>query len=125
MPVATVSSPGAQGVGQQFVTTPVPIHWWTEFQSDKLTALVEQTLSASPTLDAAQATLRQTRYSLAASSGNTQLPQVSAKLGAQRQGTNTAAAGMPGGERSYSLYSATVALGYDLDLAGGERGHDK
>lgn len=121
MPVATVSSPGAQGAGQQFVTAPVPIHWWTEFQSDKLTALIEQAFAASPTLAAAQATLRQAQHSLAASTGNTQLPQINAKLGAQRQGTNTAAAGMPGGERSYGLYSASVALSYDLDLAGGNR----
>lgn len=121
MPIATVSSPGAQGASQQFVATPVPIHWWTEFQSGKLTTLVEQALAASPTLAAAQATLRQAQHSLAASTGNMQLPQINAKLGAQRQGTNTAAAGMPGGERSYSLYSATVALSYDLDLAGGNR----
>jgi len=121
MPAETVSSQGAQGAGQQFVTAPVPIHWWTEFQSDKLTALVERALAASPTLAAAQATLRQAQYSLAATTGNTQLPQMNAKLGAQRQGTNTAAAGVPGGERTYSLYSATVALSYDLDLAGGNR----
>lgn len=121
MPAATVSSPGAQGASQQFVTAPVPIHWWTEFQSAKLTALVERAFAASPTLAAAQATLQQAQHSLAATAGNTQLPQISAKLGAQRQGTNAAAAGVPGGERSYSLYSATVALSYDLDLAGGNR----
>lgn len=121
MPVTTVSSPGALGAGQQFVAVPVPIRWWTEFESDKLTALIEQAFAASPTLAAAQATLRQAQHSLAASTGNTQLPQVNAKLGAQRQGTNTAAAGVPGGERSYGLYSATVALSYDLDLAGGNR----
>ena len=121
LPGATVSSPGTHGAGQQFVAAPVPIQWWTEFESDKLTTLIEQAFAASPTLAAAQATLRQAQHSLAASSGNTQLPQVSAKLGAQRQGTNTAAAGMPGGERSYGLYSATVALSYDLDLAGGNR----
>ncbi len=121
MHAATVSSPGAQGASQQFVTAPVPIHWWTEFQSTKLTALVERAFAASPTLAAAQATLQQAQHSLAATAGNTQLPQISTKLGAQRQGTNAAAAGAPGGERSYSLYSATAALSYDLDLAGGNR----
>ena len=46
---------------------------------------------------------------------------MNAKLGGQRQGTNSAAAGVPGGERSYGFYSATVALSYDLDLAGGNK----
>ena len=75
----------------------------------------------SPTLAAVQATLRQAQHSFEATAGATQLPQVNAKLGGQRQGTNSAAAGVPGGERSYGFYSATVALSYDLDLAGGNK----
>lgn len=121
MPDVTVASLGRLGTSQTFVEAPVPNHWWTEFQSDKLTSLVELAHANSPTLAAAQATLRQAQHSLEASAGATQLPQVNAKLGSQRLGTNTAAAGLPGGERSYGLYSATVAIIYDLDLAGGNR----
>ena len=121
LPQSTVSSPGPLGASQRFVQARAPNHWWTEFQSDKLTALVERAQANSPTLAAAQATLRQARYSLEASAGATQLPQVHAKAGAQRMATNTAAAGMPGGERTYGLYSASVAISYDLDLAGGNR----
>ncbi|MDP2367219.1 TolC family protein, partial [Rhodoferax sp.] len=118
---ATVASPGMHGTQQQFLTAPVPIAWWKELHSDKLTLLVEQAFVASPTLAAAQATLRQAEHSRAALSGSTQLPQANAKLGGQRQGSNSAAAGLPDGERSYGLYSATVAVSYDLDLAGGNR----
>lgn len=117
----TVVSPGMHGAQQQFLPTPVPIAWWKELHSDKLTLLVEQAFVASPTLAAAQATLRQAEHSRAALSGSTQLPQASAKLGGQRQGTNSAGAGLPDGERTYGLYSATVAVSYDLDLAGGNR----
>lgn len=121
MPNATVASAGALGTSQTFVIAPVPEQWWTAFGSDKLTSLIALAHANSPTLAAAQATLRQAQYSFEASSGATQLPQANAKLGNQRIGSNTAAAGMPGGERSYSLYSASVAISYDLDLAGGNR----
>ncbi|MDI1246801.1 MAG: efflux transporter outer membrane subunit [Rhodoferax sp.] len=117
----TVTSPGQHGIQQQFITATVPIEWWKELHSEKLTRLIDQALAASPTLMAAKATLRQAEQSYAATSGSTQLPQVNAKLGDQRQGTNTAAAGMPDGERTYNLYSATIAVSYDLDLAGGNQ----
>lgn len=121
VPGQTVASPGRLGASQKFVDARVPNQWWTEFQSQKLTSLIERAHASSPTLAAVQATLRQAQYSFEATAGTTQVPQVSAKLGGQRIGANTAAAGMPGGERSYGLYSATVALSYDLDLAGGNK----
>ncbi len=121
VPGETVASPGRLGASQKFVEALVPNQWWTEFQSPKLTALIAQAHASSPTLEAVQATLRQAQHSFEATAGATQLPQVNAKLGAQRLGTNTAAAGVPAGERSYGLYSATVALSYDLDLAGGNK----
>lgn len=121
MPDATAASAGALGASQTFVVAAVPEQWWNAFGSDKLTSLITLAHANSPTLAAAQATLRQAEQSFEASAGATQLPQVSAKLGAQRQGTNTAAAGMPGGERSHGLYSATMAISYDLDLAAGNR----
>jgi len=120
-PVTTAASPEVHGGQQQFMTAPVPTQWWKELHSDKLTRLIDQALVASPTLTAAQATMRQAEQSYAGLSGSTQLPQANAKLGGQRQGTNTATAGLPEGERTYSLYSASVAVSYDLDLAGGNR----
>lgn len=86
LPAVTVASPGIHGIRQQFVTAAVPIECWKELHSHKLTRLIDQALVTSPTLAAAQATLRQAQQSWAASSGSIQLPQVNAKLGGQRQG---------------------------------------
>lgn len=120
-PVRTAASPVIHGGAQQFANAPVPGEWWMELQSEKLNRLIAQALVASPSLAAAQATLQQARHIYAASSGATELPQVNAKLGTQRIGTNNAAAGLTDGERTYDLYNATVAVSYDLDLAGGNR----
>jgi NodT family efflux transporter outer membrane factor (OMF) lipoprotein len=122
-PVAeqTAASRGILGNEQRLVTAQVPAGWWKELDSAKLNSLIELAFKASPTLSAAQATLRQAKQNYAALSGSTELPQVNAKLGAQRQGTNSAAMGLPGGERTSNLYNASVAVSYDLDLAGGSR----
>jgi len=116
-----VASPGILGNVQRLVTGQVPAGWWKELNSAKLNSSIELAFKASPTLSAAQATLRQAKQNYAAQSGSTELPQVNAKLGAQRQGTNSAAMGLPGGERTSNLYNASVAVSYDLDLAGGSR----
>lgn len=122
-PVAeqTVASPGILGNEQRLVTAQVPVGWWKELNSAKLNSSIELAFKASPTLSAAQATLRQAKQNYAAQSGSTELPQVNANLGAQRQGTNSAAMGLSGGERTSNLYNASVAVSYDLDLAGGSR----
>lgn len=112
----------ALGSAQQFVAgQAVPSAWWQSFYSDKLDALVEQALSASPSLAAAQATLRQAQQTYAAQAGSTRYPVVSAKLGAQKQKTNNSGIGMAGGERIYELYNAGVNVTYNLDLFGGNK----
>ncbi len=112
----------ALGSSQQFVAgQAVPSAWWQSFHSDKLNALVEQALTASPSLAAAQATLRQAQQTYAAQAGSTRYPVVSAKLGAQRQKTNNSGIGMAGGERIYELYNAGVNVTYNLDLFGGNK----
>jgi NodT family efflux transporter outer membrane factor (OMF) lipoprotein len=122
LPAQTVAAPTALGGEQRFVEgAPVAAQWWRQFGSAKLDALIEAALRASPTLEAAQATLRQARHNYEAKAGATQYPQANANLGAQRQGVNNAAAGLPGGERTYNLVNASVAVSYDLDLAGGNR----
>ena len=122
LPAQTVAAPTTLGGTQRFVAgASVSAEWWRQFGSAKLDALVEAALRASPTLEAAQATLRQARQNYEAKAGTTQYPQANANLGAQRQGVNNAAAGLPGGERTYNLFNTGVAVSYDLDLAGGNR----
>jgi NodT family efflux transporter outer membrane factor (OMF) lipoprotein len=121
--VKTTATPDvAFGSAQQFVAgQAVPSAWWESFHSAKLNALVEQALTASPSLAAAQATLRQAQQLYAAQSGSTRVPVVSAKLGAQRQKSNNSAIGMEGGERIYDLYNAGVNVTYTFDLFGGNK----
>lgn len=122
LPAQTVAAPTELGGAQRFVAgAPVTAQWWRQLGSARLDALVEAALRASPTLEAAQATLRQARQNYEAKAGETRYPQANANLGAQRQGVNNAAAGLPGGERTYNLFNTSVAVSYDLDLAGGNR----
>jgi NodT family efflux transporter outer membrane factor (OMF) lipoprotein len=121
LPSTIAASPGPLGNGQRIINTDTPAAWWREIGSTKLNGLIEQALGASPTLAAAQATLRQAEQSHAALAGSTELPQVNASLGGQRQGINAAGMGLPGGERTFNLYQASVGVSHDLDLSGGNR----
>jgi NodT family efflux transporter outer membrane factor (OMF) lipoprotein len=122
LPARTASAPGELGGAQHFVSDhAVAADWWKQFASPKLDALIARSLERSPTLAAAQATLRQARETYAAQSGSTLYPQVSATLGAQTLQNNSAAMGLPGGERRYDLYNAGVGVSYAFDLSGGNR----
>lgn len=122
LPMQTATAPGSFGGAQHFVIgKDVPVNWWQNFGSTKLDALIDQALSASPTLDAARTTLIQAQQTYAAQSGSLLYPQVNAKLGAQRQKFNSSLFGQPGGSRIFDLYNAGVTVSYNLDLFGGNR----
>lgn len=66
----TASTDSAQGEAQHFISTKdIPFDWWTLFQSPKLNALIERTLKASPSIEAAQAALRQAHENVVAQRG--------------------------------------------------------
>lgn len=122
LPAQTLSAPGEMGSAQHFATQmPIGATWWRQFGSSKLNILIEQALRSSPTLEAAEATLRQAEQTYAAQSGATRYPQAAAQLGAQRQTLSPAAQGLPGAERTFNLYNASVGVSYNLDLSGGNR----
>ncbi|MES1999866.1 MAG: efflux transporter outer membrane subunit [Pseudomonadota bacterium] len=123
LPAQTAATSGmALGGSQRFVAgQAVSAQWWESFGSAKLNALIEQGLQASPSLAAAQATLRQAQQSYAAQAGSSLYPQVDANLGAQRQRTNNSSFGQSGGEHIFDLYNAGVKVSYNLDLFGGNR----
>lgn len=122
LPAQTVSVPGAMGDAQRFVTQVlIDATWWKQFCSPKLNILIEQALQSSPTLEAAQATLRQADQTYAAQAGSTLYPQANTQLGAQRQTMSPAAQGLPGTERTFNLYNASVGVSYNLDLSGSNR----
>jgi NodT family efflux transporter outer membrane factor (OMF) lipoprotein len=120
--MSTVSAPTALGSSQKFVKgARVSAQWWRELDSSKLDLLIDEALNDSPTLAAAQATLRQAQELYAARSGSTLYPQIEGSLGAQRQRFNPDTLGQSGDAREFDLYNAGVGVRYTLDLAGGNR----
>ena len=123
LPPATASVPAPGGAAQRFVEgLDIPGQWWTLFQSAELNALIERALANSPTLEAAQAALRQANENVAAQRGS-YYPSVSGSLESQRQKASGAAFGIPGFPSSYfyNLDSASVNVSYTLDAFGGTR----
>ena len=118
----TASAPTRFGEAQRLIVgVPVEAAWWRNLKSPRLDALIEAALEASPSLAAAQATLRQAQEILSARAGSTLYPQVDAGLGAQRQRLSPSALGQGGEAREFSLYNAGLDVRYNLDLAGGNR----
>lgn len=112
---------GSAGQAQRFVKDlDVPALWWGLFHSAPLDELIRSAIEHSPTLAAAQATLRQAQQTYLAQSGNLRLPQVDAKLGAQRERAPATATGTAGGQL-LTLYNASVNVSYSLDVFGGVR----
>jgi NodT family efflux transporter outer membrane factor (OMF) lipoprotein len=98
----------------------IPGQWWEMFASRQLNSLVEQALLANPSLQAAQAALRQARENAYATAG-TLLPQVDGNAMAQRQRFSPAAFGFPGPAFVFNLFQATVNVAYSPDVFGGKR----
>ncbi|MBA3006639.1 MAG: efflux transporter outer membrane subunit [Proteobacteria bacterium] len=95
--------------------------WWQGLGSARLNGLIDEALLASPTLAAAQATLRQAQEVHGARAGSTLYPQADANLSSQRQQTNPSALGQTGDAREFTLYNVGAGVRYTLDLAGGNR----
>ena len=123
LPVETAAAPGTGGAAQRFaIKENIPARWWDLFRSPGLDRLIRQALKGSPTLAAAQATLRQAQENLRARSGTEYYPGVDASLSGTRQKVSGAAFGQPGASGFfYGLYNATVNVSYTIDLFGGGR----
>jgi NodT family efflux transporter outer membrane factor (OMF) lipoprotein len=122
LPATTTAAPLPGGDAQRFVDgMDIPGQWWTLFKSPDLNALIERGLANSPTLEAAQAALRQANETTAAERGSF-YPSVSGNYQAERQKSSGAQFGEPGaGSFLYTLNSATVNVSYTLDAFGGIR----
>jgi NodT family efflux transporter outer membrane factor (OMF) lipoprotein len=123
LPAETTAAPLADGRAQRFVAgMDIPGQWWTLFQSAQLNALIERALANSPTLQAAQAALRQANETTAAQRGS-YYPSVSGTAESQRQKASGASFGIPGFPASYyyNVQTASVNVSYTLDAFGGTR----
>jgi outer membrane protein TolC len=96
LPQETAAAPGMAGTAQRFVGgQDIPVQWWTLFHSEELDQLVRQALAASPTLEAAKATLRQGQENLRAQTGARLAPAIDVNVSGSRQRASGAAFGQP------------------------------
>ena len=97
--------------------------WWMVFGSAKLDALVQAALADSPTLAQARARLTQAQELRAARAGVTELPQVDASFGAERQRIDPATFGFPQAPNPgpFNVFSLGASVRYDFDVFGGTR----
>src|SRR5208282_5578023 len=67
---ATASAPVLAGESQRFNTTAdIPFDWWALFQSPQINSLIQRAFKANPTIEAAQAALRQAQQNVVAQQG--------------------------------------------------------
>jgi NodT family efflux transporter outer membrane factor (OMF) lipoprotein len=124
VPNETVSSPVIIGEAQRLLPgAEIPAQWWALYRSEPLDRLIRQAIADSPNLAAAEATLREARENLIASTGTLLYPQVDANLSATREKVSAAQLfGGTGGQTNiFNLYNASVNVSYMLDVFGGNR----
>ncbi len=106
---------------QRFVgAEDIPGQWWTLFRSPGLNAVVERALQANPTLEAAQAALRQSRELVYAQEGAL-FPTVSGSYQPSRNKTATASLQPVGYSPYYNLQTLQLNVSYVPDVWGGMR----
>lgn len=106
---------------QRFLAaTEIPADWWRLFKSEQLDAAVQQAIAGNPTLEASEATLRQSQDNLRAGYG-VFFPQIEAALSGARE---RSAPALQGGKTSGTVFNYVSVggnIGYVLDVFGGQR----
>ena len=122
LPAMPASAASPSYVPQRFVDgQEISATWWEAFQSPALNALVQSALAHSPTVTAAQASLRQAEENYRADYGSKVFPSVSGQLSAARQRQALPqGVGVPAGYTA-NLFQAGLDLSYTLDIVGGNR----
>ena len=111
----------AEGGAQRFESgAKIAADWWRLFGCPKLDAVVMQSFANNPTLQAAQAALRQSQDNLQAGYGIF-YPQLGASFEPTRQQFSPARFGQSSGTSIFSLYTLSTTVTYVLDVFGGER----
>jgi NodT family efflux transporter outer membrane factor (OMF) lipoprotein len=122
LPAQTEAAPVRGGDAQRFEPgAEISAEWWKLFGSPALDRLMQTALAGHPTLEAAQAALRQAQENLNAQYA-VLYPSVDAGLSARRQRITGATSGNSSIPHSvFNLYTASVNVSYAIDLAGGAR----
>jgi NodT family efflux transporter outer membrane factor (OMF) lipoprotein len=143
LPEATASAAAPAGEAQRFVNgQDISFRWWEAFGSPALNSLVQESLRANPSIEAAQAALRQAQELVYAQQGYF-FPTVQASYqferqklagnqggnapGVQGNGTDLAPRQNPNGPPPYNepvlynFHTAELTVGYAPDVFGGNR----
>jgi NodT family efflux transporter outer membrane factor (OMF) lipoprotein len=111
----------AAGVAQRFdEDAELPADWWHLFASPALDRAVEAALAGSPTVEVAQARLRQAQDQLRAGYGIF-YPSLDADFSATREKYSPQRLGQAGPGRLFSLLTLSASVSYALDVFGGRR----
>ena len=117
-PTATIP---ADGQTQHFAKgATVSADWWRMFNSAKLDAVIHEAIAKNPTLQAAQASLRQSQDNLRAGYG-VFFPQLDAGFAASRQKSSPTSIGSSSPGSIFNLFTLSATVSYALDVFGGER----
>jgi NodT family efflux transporter outer membrane factor (OMF) lipoprotein len=110
------------GEEQKFVRDgDIPAQWWALFRSPPLNALIEKALKNNPSVQAAQASLRQAQELMYAQRGS-YYPTVQASLASGRQRASaTVSPPLNSADTLFNLHTAQVTVGYVPDVFGGLR----
>jgi NodT family efflux transporter outer membrane factor (OMF) lipoprotein len=114
---------GEDADSQTFLTGPnAPADWWRQFGSSEIDAMVEQALRANPTVQAAEATLRQSLENVAAQRGS-YFPTVQGQFSAtrNRDAVQVLSPTLTSGAATYSLYTPQLTISFVPDLFGANR----
>lgn len=115
----TASAPVAGGQAQKFVTDmEIPSQWWALFHSRELNALLERSIKANPSLEAAIASLRVAEENTRAQEGKF-FPLVQGNFMANRQLVPASLSSpLSSGATMFNLYTAQVLVTYTFDVWG-------
>ena len=94
--------------------------WWRLFNSSRLDAVVKEAIANNQSLQAAQASLRQSQNILRAGYG-VFYPQLDANANASRQQSSPAITGGNSPGSIFNLFTLSATVSYALDVFGGQR----
>ncbi len=117
----TAASDVAGGNAQRLlIGRDIPGDWWALFRSPDLVGLIQTALRDSPTIEAANAALRQAQEQELSQEG-TLFPTIAGTAGRSRQEVPLSSEGGQTPPLLYSSYVARLDLSYTLDFWGGLR----
>jgi NodT family efflux transporter outer membrane factor (OMF) lipoprotein len=121
IPQQTVEIKGQENKTQKFLFADnIRRQWWTLFECEPLNRLIRQGLQNSPTLQAAQASLRQAEENLKGGMGGF-FPAVDAQLSGSRQKESKASSGLNTPPPIFNLFNTSLNVSYSPDIFGALR----